>query len=77
MAEKTMQWVSFTERSLIITPTLKGDVHSIVNSITAEAKVAALIRRIKALELKRTPAQLDHINQIFTPSCFKCHFPIP
>ena len=36
--------------------TLSGDVHSIENSIAAEAKVAALMRRIEALELKRTPA---------------------
>ena len=33
------------------------------------------MRRIEALELKRTLAQLDHINQIFTPSCYNCHSP--
>ena len=72
---KTMQWEGFTKRFLIITPTLRGDVHSIENSIAAEAKVAALMRRIEALELKRTYAQLDHINHIFIPSCFNCHSP--
>jgi len=56
MTEKTLWWEGFTERSSIITPTLSGDVHSIENSIAAEAKVAALMRRIEALELKRTPA---------------------
>ena len=70
-----MQWEGFTERSSLITPTLMGDVHSIENSSAAEAKVAALMRRIEALELKRTPAQLDYINQIFTPSCYNCHSP--
>ena len=75
IAEKNMQGEGFTERSSIITPTLMGDVYSIENSITAEAKVAALMRRIEALELKRTLAQLDHINQIFTPSCFNRHSP--
>ena len=37
MTEKTMQWEGFTERSSIITPTLRGDVHSIENSITVES----------------------------------------
>ena len=71
MAEKTKQWEGFTERSSIITPKLRGDVHSIENSSAAEAKM----RRIEALELKRTHAQLDHINKIFTPSCYSCHSP--
>ena len=33
MAEKSMQGEGFTERSSIITPTLRGDVHSIENSM--------------------------------------------
>ena len=69
MIEKTMQSEGFTEKSSIITHKLRDGVHSIENSSTAEAKVVALMRRIEALELKRTLAQLDHINQIFTPSC--------
>jgi len=75
MTEKTMQWEGFTERFSIITPKLRGDVHSIENSRAAEAKMTALMRRIEALKLKRTLAQLDHINQIFTPSCYNCHSP--
>ena len=75
MAEKTMRWERFTERSSIITPTLRGDIYSIESSIIVEVKVVAFMRRIEALELKRTPAQLDHINQIFAPSYINCHFP--
>jgi len=69
MAEKTMQWEGFTERSST-TPTSRGGVHSIENSIAAEGKVVDLIRRIEVLELKGTPPQLDHINQISALSCF-------
>ena len=76
MTEKTtMQWEEFTKRSSTITPTLRGGVRSIENSIAAKAKVVVLIRRIEALELKGTPPQLDHINQISAPSCFNCHSP--
>ena len=69
-AEKTMQWEEFNEKSL--TPTSKGNIYSIENSIASEAKIVALMRRIEALEVKRTPPQLDHINQLSAPSCFNC-----
>jgi len=52
---ETMQWEGFNVKSLTTTPTSKGGIHSIENSIVAEAKMAALIRRIQALEVKGTP----------------------
>jgi len=37
MAEKTIQWEGFYEKSSIINMTSNGDLHSIKNSISTEA----------------------------------------
>jgi len=54
MVEKTILWEGFNDKSSI-TFTSKGGVHSIENYITAEAKMAILMRRVDALEVKETP----------------------
>ena len=63
MAEKGMQWEGFSKKLLTTTSstTSKSGMHLIENSIAAEAKMVALMRRIKALEIKGTSPQLDHI----------------
>ena len=70
-----MQGEGFNDKSLTITPTSRSDIHSIENSVVVKAKIAALMRRIEALKVKRTPPQLDHVNQISAPSCFNCYSP--
>ena len=57
MVEKTMQWEGFNEMPPTInsTTTSRSGVHLIENSIAAEAKMAALMRRIEILKSKGTP----------------------
>ena len=43
-----MQWETFTEKP----PTHKSGMHTIYNSIAAEAKITALVRKIEDLEMK-------------------------
>ena len=63
------------EKSSTKGPTSKGDIHSIERSIAVEAKIAALMGRIEALEGKRMTPHLNYVNQISAPSCFNCHSP--
>ena len=74
MTEKTMQWEGFNDK-LSTTFKSKGNIYSIENSIAAEANIGALTRRIEDLEVKRTPLQLDYVNQISAPSCFNHYSP--
>ena len=53
MAEKTMQWEGFHEKSSITDPTSKDGLHSIENSIATKAKIATLMRRIEELEVSK------------------------
>ena len=55
MVEKTMQWEGLNEKPPTTNSMSKSGMHSIENSITAEGKVAALMRRIEVLESKETP----------------------
>jgi len=72
-----MHWEGFnampTTTSTIFTS--KSDMHSIDNSIAAEAKISALMRRIEALDVKGISPQIYQVNQISAPSCFNCHTP--
>jgi len=43
-------------------------MHSIENSIAAEAKMVALMRRTEAHDVKGTSPQIDQVNQISAPS---------
>ena len=54
MAEKIMQWEGFNEKppTTNLTTTSRSGIHSIENSIAAEANMAALMRRIEVLESK-------------------------
>ena len=56
MVEKTLHWEGLNKKVSTTTPTTKGGVHSIVNFIAAEAKIAALMRIIEVLEIKRIPS---------------------
>ena len=74
MAEKTMQWEGFNEKQPTTnsTTTSRSGIYSIENSIAAEVKMAALMRRIEVLESKGTPQQLEQVNHTSVPSCFNC-----
>jgi len=54
---KTMQREGFNEKppTTNSTTTSRSDIHSIENPTATEAKMAALMRRIKVLESKGTP----------------------
>ena len=54
-----------------IEPHIKGGIHSIETFIVTEAKIAALMRRIEALDLKG-PSHVNQVNQIFASSCLNC-----
>ena len=51
----------------------KGDLHSIESSITNEAKLANLARRLEALKTKE-PSPVNQVspNQFPTPGCTYC-----
>ena len=51
----------------------KGDLHSIESSITAEAKVANLMKRLEVLKIK-DPALANQVSptQVPTPGCTSC-----
>ena len=59
-----MQWEGFNEKppTTNSTTTSRIGIHSIENSIVAEAKMAALMRRIEVLESRGTPQQFDQVN---------------
>ena len=71
LAENTMQWENSSEKPATA-PTHKGGIHSIEQSIAAEAKMVVVMRRLEALEVKETPPQLEQVKQVSTPSCFNC-----
>ena len=65
LAEKILQWEPTSEKprnSQSIDS--KGELISLESSIAAEAKIATLMRRIEALEIK----DLAKVNQINPPS---------
>jgi len=69
LAEKTLQWEPTSEKprnSQSIAS--KGGLLAIESSITAEAKIATLMRRLEALEIKE-PTKVNQINpqQIHNP----------
>ena len=62
--EKTKQFTSIAS---------KGGLLSLESSITAEAKIATVMRIIEALEIKK-PANINQINlpPIHNPGCSHC-----
>ena len=62
-----MQWESFNEKPLTSNTTSKGGIHSIKISIAVEAKIAALMHRIEALEVKG-PFYVNQVNQFSHPT---------
>ena len=75
MAEKTMQWEGFREKSSSTTSDTKGSIHQIDTSIAVEAKIDALARKVKELEVKNTTPRLEQVNHLSQPSCFNCQAP--
>jgi hypothetical protein len=69
LSEKTMQWETFTEKPTTA-PAHKSGMHTIENSIAAEAKIVVLMRRLEALEVKE-PAT-SQTQQIQSPTCNHC-----
>jgi len=62
LAEKTLQWESASKKQRNLQSiALKGGLLSLESSIAAEANIAALMRRIEALEIKE-PANINQIN---------------
>ena len=61
-----MQWETFTVKP----PTHKSGMHTIDNSIAAEAKITVLIRKIEALEMK--DSSKNQVQQISNPTCNHC-----
>ena len=62
LTEKTLQWEPASEKSKNSQPIAsKGGLISLESSITTEAKIATLMRRIEALEIKE-PANVNQIN---------------
>jgi len=71
LAEKTLQWEPTSEKprnSQSIAS--KGGLLSLESSIAAESKIATMMRRIEALEIKE-PANVSQINPppIHNPGC--------
>jgi len=67
LAEKTIQWEPTRENSRnSISISSKGGLHSIESSIANGAKLANLVRRLKALETKK----LSPVNQV-SPNQFR------
>ena len=53
LADNTIQWEPTPEKFKTNDPTSsKGGVHSIVANVATEAKLAAVMRRVEALETK-------------------------
>jgi len=74
LAEKTIQWepTSKTSRNSNSISS-KGGLYSIESSITNEAKLANLARRLEALETKEpSPVSQVSPNQFSTPGCTYC-----
>ena len=69
LSEKTMQWETFTEKP-ISTPTNKNGMHTLENSIAAEAKMTVVMRRLDALEIKEPDT--NQVKQISSPTCNHC-----
>ena len=72
--EKTLQWEPAMKKSRISQSiTSKGGLLSLESSIAAEAKIATLMRRIEALEIKE-PANVNQIKPppIHNPGCSYC-----
>jgi len=77
LAKKTLQWEPASEKprnSQSIAS--RGWLLSLESSIAAEAKIAALMRRIEALEIKE-PANVNQINlpPLHNPGCSYCQAP--
>ena len=75
MADKTMQWEGFREKTSSTTSATKGGVHQVDTSIVVEAKIAALARKVEELEVKTTTPRLEQANQLSQRSCFNCQAP--
>ena len=74
LAEKTIQWEPISESSRNSNSiSSKGGLYSIESSITNEAKLANLTRRLEALETKE-PSPVNQVspNQIPTPGYTYC-----
>ena len=75
LAEKTIQWESYPDKSKNQNPTTsKIKLHSIESSIAAEAKISQLMRRLELLEAKEQSTR-NQVNppQMSNTSCTYCH----
>jgi len=74
LAEKTIQWEPTNENSRNSNSiSLKRGIHSIESSISVEARIANLVRRLEALKTKE-PSPVNQVspNQFLTPDCTYC-----
>ena len=79
MAEKTMQCEGFKDKPTPSAPVIptRGGAHSLETSIAAEAKIAALTRKVEeltshVLEAKGNKAGSEQVNQVGQPCCWNC-----
>nr|ABD63146.1 Zinc knuckle family protein [Asparagus officinalis] len=72
LSEKIMQWEHCDDRVSSV-PHFKSSGLYLESNIASEAKMATILRRLKALEIKkRAPAQINHV---FAPGCYNCQSP--
>ena len=72
LSEKTMQWEHCDDRVSSV-PQPKSSGISLESNIASEAKMATIMRRLEALEIKeRAPTQ---INQVSASGCHNCLSP--
>ena len=79
IAEKTMKWEGFKDKPTPSAPVAakRGGAHSLETSIVAEAKIAALTRKVEeltshVLEAKGSKAGSEHVNQLGQSCCWNC-----
>ena len=72
LSEKTMQWEHCDDRVSSVPPP-KSSGFFLESNIASEAKMATIMQRLEALEVKeRAPAQINHIS---APGCHNCQSP--
>jgi len=72
LADKTIQWEPTPKKFRTNDPSsFNGGVHSIEANIATEAKLAAVMRRLEALETKE-PVSVNQVNQTPSAGCTYC-----
>ena len=72
LAEKAIQWDPTPEKSRTNDPTSsKGGIHSIEANIANDAKLAAVMRRLEALETKE-PVSVNQVSPTSLAGCTYC-----